>query len=736
MNKRLSLAAGLCSLLFVSTPILAQVGGAGGDSSDDPSDQDVWSESLIVTASRSEQEARDLGVNVTILDRAAVERSAALTVDDFLRQVPGFSLFRRSSSLAAHPTSQGVSLRGIGPSGVSRTLVLLDGLPLNDPFGGWVYWSSVSLESIERVEIVRGGASNVWGNSALGGAIQILTREPIDGLFNLSAEVGNKDTIRLDASYGNRWQKGSVRLFGNFFDTDGYWVLEEGQRGAIDISAFSEHHSFGLSAAFDLSPSATLRLGGRSLNEDRGNGTPLTNNGTETVTVSVRLNAVTESGGEWRASLVGHDQTFDSTFSSQAADRSSENPALDQFDVPAEALAASVQWLRSFGGDRRTHLLTAGGEFRLTKGQTNESFRYVNGSFVNSRQAGGDQELGGLFIQDAYSVGDRWRFQIGARVDRWKSLNGRRLETFIDSGFVRRAERPENRSETRVSPKLSAVYQVSGRARLRGSLYRSFRAPTINELFRPFRVRNDITEANAALEPEVLDGAELGVDLQGRRLRSALTLFHNVVDDPVANVTLALRPGVIAPCGFVPPGGSCKQRQNLDRSRIQGVEADLRYRPNRHWEISGSYLFTNAETRAAEGRPVLEGKRIAQVPENQLVAAVAYSNPAAIDVSLQGRFIDEQWEDDRNTRLLESFVVFDLALSREISDEWRLFLRFENLFAEHVEVGRSSNGFVAIGAPLLVHGGFRVRLQQSLGTDRSSATSSDRMGQKRHRLGG
>ena len=95
-------------------------------------------EPVVVSAGRVEQALQDVPANVTVLTREDIERSAARTVDDLLRQIPGFSLFRRSSSLVANPTTQGVSLRGIGPSGVSRTLVLLDGIPLNDPFGGWV----------------------------------------------------------------------------------------------------------------------------------------------------------------------------------------------------------------------------------------------------------------------------------------------------------------------------------------------------------------------------------------------------------------------------------------------------------------------------------------------------------------------------------------------------------------------------------------------------------------------
>ena len=95
-------------------------------------------EAVTVTATRSERRTGDVPASVNLLSREDIKQSPAMVADDVLRQIPTFSLFRRTSSLASHPTTQGVSLRGIGPSGVSRTLVLLDGVPFNDPFGGWV----------------------------------------------------------------------------------------------------------------------------------------------------------------------------------------------------------------------------------------------------------------------------------------------------------------------------------------------------------------------------------------------------------------------------------------------------------------------------------------------------------------------------------------------------------------------------------------------------------------------
>lgn len=145
------------------------------------SEEVVRLDQVVVSAGRIEQKLRDVPANVTVITKQDIRKSAARTIDDLLRQVPGFSMFRRSSTLVSNPASQGVSLRGISPSATSRTLVLLDGVPLNDAFGGWVSWGKVPLESIERIEVTRGGGSGVYGNYALGGVINVVTKRPEAG---------------------------------------------------------------------------------------------------------------------------------------------------------------------------------------------------------------------------------------------------------------------------------------------------------------------------------------------------------------------------------------------------------------------------------------------------------------------------------------------------------------------------------------------------------------------------
>src|SRR5436190_10561246 len=132
--------------------------------------------------------------SVTSIDRSTIAETPALRLDDQLRAVPGFSLFRRTTSAVANPTTQGVTLRGLSASAASRTLVMADDVPLNDPFGAWVYWNRVPVAALQRVDVVRGASGDIHGNDALGGVIRLTTRTGEGG--EAWFEGGNLGNIR------------------------------------------------------------------------------------------------------------------------------------------------------------------------------------------------------------------------------------------------------------------------------------------------------------------------------------------------------------------------------------------------------------------------------------------------------------------------------------------------------------------------------------------------------------
>ena len=262
-------------LLAVVVSVLGLVLSTDEVLAQSPQEEAFRLDQVVVTASRTEQKLKDVPASVTVLTKEEIRRSAAQTIDDLLRQIPFLSFSRRSSSLVANPATQGVSLRGVGPTGSSRTLVLLDGVPLNDPFGGWIYWSKVPLQSIERIEVVRGGGSSVWGNLALGGVINIITERPQRRTLRFTGEGGDRGTVNLDLYASDLFGPLGVAVEGNYFNTEGYKIIREDQKGKIDINATSEHKTFNGKLEYTFSPNAALSLQGSLFAEDRGNGTPL-----------------------------------------------------------------------------------------------------------------------------------------------------------------------------------------------------------------------------------------------------------------------------------------------------------------------------------------------------------------------------------------------------------------------------------------------------------------------------
>jgi iron complex outermembrane receptor protein len=678
----LALAVPLLVALLAAAPARAQEG------------EPVRLEPVVVTATRLEQKADEVPASVTVLTRDDVRETPAQTLDDLLRQVPGFSLFRRTSSVVAQPTTQGLSLRGIGPSGTSRALVLLDGVPLNDPFGGWIYWGRVPLLGVEQVEVVRGGGSSAWGNYALGGVVQVIGRRPTERSATLEASYGTQDTSNISLLATETAGPFRLLLEGNRFDTDGYTIVKKSRRGSIDIEAESTHHVFNGRVELHASPMATFWVSGNYYDEERINGTALQVNDT-TSGIAAFGGRIQSGENEFRFSTYANWQEFHSTFTSQAADRNSEVLALDQ-TVPTTSAGGSLQWSRRFD----THLVSAGFDARWVTGETFERV-FVAGVFRRTRVAGSEQFIGGAFVQDVWTPHPILEIVGGLRGDVWLNYEGFRRDTPPPPG-IPASQKFDDIERIIPSPRLAALVHATPTTDLRASVYQGFRIPTINELYRVFRVRNDVTVANATLAPERLTGGEAGITQRWGPLEARVTGFVNEVKDLVANVTL---PTLLPDC---PAGTTCRQRQNLELARIQGLESELELRLGRDWRVIASYLFTDARVVDAPNQPQLEGKRLAQVPEHNVNLGVHYRNPALFNASVNVRYVGEQYEDDLNTLPLGSYFTVDLFASRRITKWLEVFAGAENLLDRTYTTGRTSEGVTSIGAPRSVRGGLRL----------------------------
>ncbi len=629
-------------------------------------------ESITVTATLDAREAAAVPSSVVVFDGERLRDSPGVTLDEVLRSVPGFSLFRRTSSLSAHPTSQGVSLRGVGPSGASRSLVLVDGFPANDPFGGWVYWNRIPREALASAELLRGAASSLYGNTALAGVASILSERPQRSTVRASLAGGSIGVVDGSwfASTRTRDERWGVSLDGEAFRNDGYFALRPRDRGSVDTPFALAYISGRARVERQLSRGGVAFASFGILTEDRDNGTRILKNSTDLRYATLGAEWHTADGSTWRAGLFAQGETFRSTFSAIAAGRNRETLTLTQ-RVPSNAVTGRLDWSRGFA----RHQLTAGGDLRWVEGDSFEQ------SATRLVVLGGRQWLGGAFVQDVFTPATKWQVVASLRVDGWSSKD---------------AQTSRVSDATVLNPQLGLRYQASPRVALRAQGYRGFRAPTLNELYRQFQVGNVLTQANASLRPERTNGAEAGVDVQAGTSLLRLTGFWTELRDPVSNVTLS-------------GGGATilRQRQNVGRARIRGIEADWEWRVRHGLEFRASYLFDDATVERFRPDPLLQGRRIPQVPRHQGYVSLEVATWRKGVLRVDTRLAGVQFDDDRNVLPLAGFAEVGAAFTQTLASHLEWFVRAENLFDRRYPVARTP--VETLSPPRLAQVGLRFR---------------------------
>ena len=654
---------------------------------------------VVVSVDRAPMAMDEVPVTVDVFSSTRLQASPGFTLDATLRESAAFSLFRRGGSLTANPTAQGVSLRGLGPSGASRSLVLLDGVPLNDPFGGWVAWGKLSRLSLASAEVVHGGGSGTWGNAALGGTVALLSQPPsARGGGTLVASYGSFGTFQGEVSTSIPVARGgALRVEAARLASDGFFVISPNQRGAIDQRLDSDQRLGQLAWSQPLSATVTATVTARLFAEDRGNGTPLQRNTSREGFLSLILDGQPDAARHWSFTAYGQDQRFQSFFSAVDSRRATETPANDQFSVPSRAAGASVthSWHHAAPDRHRT---TLGADLRWVEGETREDFLLSGGRFTRRRFAGGEQTFAGVFVSHDRALPGALRGSAALRFDGWTLRDGHRRELDLTTLLPTRNDRFADLDGSAVSPRLGLTLPLASDLRARSAVYRAFRVPTLNEFHRPFRVGNVNTEANPALRDETVTGLEAGFDFHRGAWHLAGTVFHHALDDAIANVTLSRTPTLVS-----------RQRRNLDAVRVRGLEWSARWTPVAAISLFFDVLWNDARVREAREQPSLTGQRLAQVPRHTITGGLTWNAPAHVTVDVRARHAGAQFEDDENTLRLAPAAVADVQVSRPLSAHLDGFLAIENLADARVETGRSADGLVTYDAPRRFRAGVKAR---------------------------
>lgn len=678
-------------LLLASASVSIPV-GARADSGD-----------IIVTGRGLEEGLGEQVFDVITIDRERLSGSASNRLEHILGGIAGFQNFRRSDARSANPTSQGATLRALGGNASSRALLVLDGVPQTDPFGGWIYWPAYDPRRLGSARIVRGGGSGVYGPGALAGTIELSSVGPgdVDGPIGEIA-YGNRDSLDAFAGFAGNLGQGFAMASTSYARGDGFIPTVAHQRGTVDRQSPYEQASVALRGLAPIGEDLELQASGLWFSDRRERGTAFTRNDTTGIDASIRL----VGRGRWRWSALGYiqDRNYYNSFASVNAPRTTATRASEQYSVPSRGYGARVEVRPPLGSGVELRL---GADWRGTIGRTKELYSFVNGAGTRHRVAGGESQTYGGFAEISFNTGPV-TITGAARLDRWEIENGILQERVLATGAVLTDTEYPDRSGWEPTARAGIAWHPTPAVTLRSAAYLGWRLPTLNELYRPFRVGADATAANALLDPERLKGIEAGVDFRPlSTTRIGLTLFSNRLRDAIANVTLGKGPGAFPGVGFVAIGGAYSRRQNLDAIDAWGAELDGNVTVGR-FTLTASYAHVRAKVRATGAALALDGRRPAQTPRDTASATVGWQSVSGIGASLTTRYIGTQSEDDLGTRTLPDATTFDATIVVPLKGRLSMEARAENITDARVVAGISGAGIIERATPRTFWLGLRL----------------------------
>jgi outer membrane receptor protein involved in Fe transport len=669
-------------LTAVALPVAAQAAGI---------------ETVVVTAAPPDP-VGNAAFSVAALGQDDIRGSSEL--DRALARVPGLSLFRRDSSLSANPTIQGVSLRSIAPSGAGRALVTLDGVPQNDPFGGWVIWSSLPPEDIAGAQIARGAGTGPYGAGALTGVIALKEAHG-DGLVAAGASLAQLNGKRVAASGGATL--GPVTLFASASneDSDGWIPVAPAQAGPADDAV--TYHARNASLRAEATPYdgalLSLRLG--AYGENRNSGLVGARSSADGVTASLTL-AHPQQGDVlgYRVQAWLRDSDFSNISASVNAHRASTTVTNDQYSTPALGFGFNA----ALRGSWSALDWEIGGDARFAQGDSKEHYLFVAGSPTMNRDSGGRTVVAGLYAEGAAQIAGTL-LTIGLRADHWSSTGGHLIQSVLASGVVTLDQRTPSKNGIVPTARLGLRQNIGENLYLRAAAYGGFRAPSLNELYRPFRLGNNITEANPDLVPEKLYGAELGAGENGETFSWAATGFFNKLHDAIANVTVAHGPVSVPGLGSVPAGGLLIQRRNAGNVDAYGIEADAQWRPVDWLGLRAAFDYVDARVEGGTAAPQLTGKRPSQAPRFTLTGGFRVTPADGLSISVDARYESARFADDQNTLRLAPATTVDARISQRLWNGLNVFVASDNLLNTRIATAKSADLVTSYASPRVLRVG-------------------------------
>ncbi|MEC8837202.1 MAG: TonB-dependent receptor [Pseudomonadota bacterium] len=670
MNRSITLLAGTALACALALPLSAQ---------------EAEAPVIVVTGEGLDETPATPAYDKQIIDREQLVSVPSGRIEDALASVAGFQQFRRSDSRSANASAQGATLRALGGNATSRALVLLDGVPMSDPFFGYIPFSAIAPERLSQIRVTRGGGSGPFGAGALAGTIEMESAgiDQLDG-FAGQALVNDRGETELSGSAGARLGSGFLVASGRWDRGKGFYTTPEADRVPLSARAAFDGWSAQIRGVAPVSDEIELQVRGLAYRDERTLRFEGADSSIEGQDASLRL----VGRGEWEFDALAYLQARN--FTNVVVSSTRFVPVLDQRNTPATGLGGKLE-LRPPVGD--AHVLRVGMDFRRAEGELFETaISAFSGNITARRNAGGTNTDLGLFVEDDWSLG-RLVLTLGARLDRWTIRDGFYTERDA-SGELLSTDSFADRAGWDASFRGGVLYLANDVVALRAAAYSGLRLPTLNELYRPFVVFPVVTQANAALENERLEGFEAGIELTPNpAVALSLTAFDNRVKNAVANVTVA---------------ENLRQRRNIDAIQSRGLEASVSATLGA-FSLDGSAVWTDAEAKGSGFAAALDGNRPSQTPRFTGGATLSWTPADDWLLSATVRHVGAQFEDDLESNVLPAATTLDAFVQVPMTPDIALVLRGENLTDETI-VTRNQSGSIDLGVWRTVWAGVKVGL--------------------------
>lgn len=702
MSIRIHLITSVCALALVT----AQSATA----------QTASSETVIVTATRTPEPLGEVPASVSVVTADQIADTPAQGLDDILRNIPGMTLNNIGPDVG-HPTAYNKSMRGL-PTTETRMLVMVDGVPVNDPFFGYIQWNRVPLDDIDHVEVVRGGGSPLWGNTAMGGVVNVITKTPQTDQLTASAAGGSYGgyNTSLNGTYiASDWLK--IGLNASFTGTDGYQTTPASWttfgtlnlRSPVYTPTSNSAKNVGLRADFTPATDISGFLNVNYSENEQTLSTPIGLDHQEIWTYAGGLTKTFDNDTSLSATFFHDDNNFVTnnphllTFTTEYNSNVHTTTATDN----GASLVLTHQmagWLRA---------LNFGADFHQIAGHDLANYYAPSGTLAAAPIIGGGTQL---FLAGYGQVQivpiDALEIMASLRYQYYRSYNG--IDTF-PPGF---GAIPDY-NKYRFTPRVDARYRFDDEFALRGAYYQSFRAPTLDQLYRTYAdTTAGIYEGNPTLLPESLEGEEVGLDYTLPGLRSQFTAYNSTISNLITqrNLDASEFPSILGVnCGYDPATFTyltCTRNINAASAVARGFEAEITWDIGGGFSSKSTYTYADSHYTANPIDPTAVGNRLEGVPMHNASTGVTYADPSGWRASVVLRYLSKSYGDahPEDGLIQDAHFVVDLSGSYQLTKQLQAYAQIQNLFGTRY-IASNGGGVPILGTPFEVMSGLRLKVE-------------------------